>query len=294
MATQIATPAVDAPPIFCPSKKKVFYSEAEAVSFETTNRAKYNLQRQHAYKCDQCPAYHLTTMAVGEHIGNEVHRTTASHATFSANHSVSGREAQARQISDLRRKGQSNNDICATMGISYMELLQVQNWCLHNDFPLPPSQTPQGRQSGAVLGHASARARKAKVVELFKAGQSYESIRQIMLAEGSTESLIYGDYTAAKTALAPKKNVSTPVSVTLDAVSEKRKALEAELAALQRKENELLEAKRTKVKYCWDGKGVLIQKEANMFAIGLADVPELIELLEEIITREPVNNAAQD
>jgi hypothetical protein len=45
----------------CPSKKRVFASKTEAAEFETSNRKKHNLAQQYPYKCEDCPAYHLTS-----------------------------------------------------------------------------------------------------------------------------------------------------------------------------------------------------------------------------------------
>ena len=49
----------------CESKKKPFTSEVEAVEFEKWNRETNGYQRQYAYKCEDCPDWHLTSTPPG-------------------------------------------------------------------------------------------------------------------------------------------------------------------------------------------------------------------------------------
>lgn len=49
----------------CKSNKKCFETENDALAFEKSNREKYNLATQHAYKCDECPAFHLSALPPG-------------------------------------------------------------------------------------------------------------------------------------------------------------------------------------------------------------------------------------
>jgi hypothetical protein len=75
---------------------------------------------------------------------------------------------------------------------------------------------------------------------------------------------------------------STP---TLETISEKRKALEAQLKALQEQEQKLIEAKALKLTPCYDGMGVLIKKEGNQMALLLEDAQELVEKLTDLLTK---------
>jgi transposase len=49
----------------CPSNKKPFPTEVDAVAFEQKNRTLYNCLQQYAYACEDCPDWHLKTTPPG-------------------------------------------------------------------------------------------------------------------------------------------------------------------------------------------------------------------------------------
>ncbi len=74
------------------------------------------------------------------------------------------------------------------------------------------------------------------------------------------------------------------ISTSLETISQKRSTLEAQLAALNREEQRLIEAKALKLTPCWEGNGVLIQKEGSSLGLTLDDAKELAEKLMEYLT----------
>ena len=106
-------------------------------------------------------------------------------------------------------------------------------------------------------------------------GISTDTAYQWLVITGHLDRIIRGEKFGARNscpsaASAPK---------TLGSISEKRKALEAQLAALQAEEQKLIEAKQIKLLPCWEGKGVLIQQEQSRMGFQIADIPELISKL---------------
>jgi hypothetical protein len=66
---------------------------------------------------------------------------------------------------------------------------------------------------------------------------------------------------------------------TLDEVAEAKKNLIAELERLTQTERQLIERKALKLLSCWNGAGILIEKEGNRLALALPDCKELVEKL---------------
>jgi hypothetical protein len=50
----------------CKSGKRSFETEHNALATEKSNREKFNNETQYAYQCEECGAYHLTSLAPGE------------------------------------------------------------------------------------------------------------------------------------------------------------------------------------------------------------------------------------
>jgi hypothetical protein len=76
----------------------------------------------------------------------------------------------------------------------------------------------------------------------------------------------------------------TRIPTTLERVAEKRLALEAQLTALKKEEQRLIEARSLKLTPCWEGNGILIQKEGSSLGLLLDDAKELAEKLMEYLT----------
>lgn len=71
--------------------------------------------------------------------------------------------------------------------------------------------------------------------------------------------------------------------VTIDDIDAQEKALQAQLQKLAGEKQRLIDLKALKVKRCWNGEGVLIQKENEHMALRLADVAELAEKLMDFL-----------
>ena len=65
----------------------------------------------------------------------------------------------------------------------------------------------------------------------------------------------------------------------LDEVAEAKKKLIAELERVTQTERQLIERKALKLLSCWNGAGILIEKEGNRLALALPDCKELVEKL---------------
>ncbi len=285
METQFAVAPTNGQFHGCTSKKKCFNSREEAETFERENRERYNNPKQHSYACDHCPNWHLTSMAPTEHVGNAIHRTTSNTFVSGNNRPLSPREARLKQINDLRRSGTENNDICDILGISYKELLETTNWAKLNDVPVEPAKNTRGRKPGETA--EAIVARRKDMTALVASGKTYSDIRTLLKPQGWPESTIWAYFNEANHDRRTSLGITSaqPKPVTLDAVSEQRRQLEAQLASLTVKENALREAQRIKAVFCWDGKGVLISKESNRVGIPLEDVPELIQILTDLVTQ---------
>lgn len=71
--------------------------------------------------------------------------------------------------------------------------------------------------------------------------------------------------------------------VTIDDIDAQEKALQTQLQKLAAERQRLIDLKALKVKRCWDGEGVFIQKENEHMALPLADVAELTEKLMDFL-----------
>ena len=72
--------------------------------------------------------------------------------------------------------------------------------------------------------------------------------------------------------------------ITIDAIDAEEKVLIAQLQKLTAEKQRLLEMKALKIMSCWDGDGVLIQKENERMALRLEDAQELAEKLLDFFT----------
>jgi hypothetical protein len=206
----------------CPSQKKVFLSETEAIVWEQQNRAKYNTPKQYAYKCEDCPKWHLTSKMPG------------SVGIASASSSL-GRAA----------------------------------------LMAPPFRKGRGRPSAAEIQD-----RRAKVAHLHSEGKAYAEIARSL---GWNEQTIANDLHVIKHGSTLKVTKPTSKPLTLDLIASQKQALEAQLKVLAAEEQRLIEAKALKTMLCWDGKGILIQKEGNRLALSLEDCVRLVGKLGDLL-----------
>jgi hypothetical protein len=108
----------------CPvTGKKSYTTKLEADQFEAENRIRFG--RQYAYKCEDCPAYHLTSKtpdAYAIHKTNlkrlESLATTDAPVTRSANRR--GRGETEAEVKRLWEQGLTDTEIASRLGVSYV------------------------------------------------------------------------------------------------------------------------------------------------------------------------------
>jgi hypothetical protein len=112
-------------PAECSTGKKAFASREEAERFEAENRKRFPKQgRQYAYKCEQCPAYHLTSKPLDAFaIGQTNLKRLESLATSESSPKVSrfrgGRGETEAEVKRLWEQGLSDAEIASQIGISH-------------------------------------------------------------------------------------------------------------------------------------------------------------------------------
>jgi hypothetical protein len=79
------------------------------------------------------------------------------------------------------------------------------------------------------------------------------------------------------------KYEKSKVPTSIEQIESEEQKLERQLADLRAKKQAAIEAKQWKLVPCWDGKGVLLKKEANHMAVLLEDAQELIVVLDDYI-----------
>lgn len=111
-------------PTPCPTGKKPFASREEAERFETENRRRFpNQSKQYAYKCELCPAYHLTSKPPNAFaIGQTSLRRLESLATVETSRNTSANrrergetEAEVKRLWEQRL---SDSEIASQLGIT--------------------------------------------------------------------------------------------------------------------------------------------------------------------------------
>jgi len=70
----------------------------------------------------------------------------------------------------------------------------------------------------------------------------------------------------------------------LSEIEREKQQLQARLANLIAAQEKIIEAKRLKLNFCWDRKGVLIEKEGQRLALSLEDCGQLSSRLEDMLT----------
>jgi hypothetical protein len=101
----------------CVSKKKPFATQTEAVSWEANNRAKYPTNpQQHPYKCEDCPAWHLTSKSPDASGLAQV--DYAKFQRFVPPSERRPRGETTAKVLDLHGQGFSTPQIAARLGVS--------------------------------------------------------------------------------------------------------------------------------------------------------------------------------
>lgn len=99
----------------CGSQKKSFATEQEAVSFEAKRRATYGGIRQHAYLCEDCGSYHLSSLSPDA--GNVTnYKRIENAAAFDKRRRVS--DDDVRQMVAFRKQGLDDTQIAKRLDFS--------------------------------------------------------------------------------------------------------------------------------------------------------------------------------
>jgi hypothetical protein len=202
-------------PPTCPTRKKFFPTEHEALAFEERTRVSHDLARQYAFKCEECPGYHLSA------------QSPESYAM-----------QQSRQL-----------------------------------LPRPVAVEERRSQRGSAEEIAD---RRRQVRELVL---SDLSIRQIAEKIGVSMPTIHNDISQMGGLKALRDPLSIPPLQTVEALDEREKLLNAEIAKITADRKALIAARAFKFLPCFEGKGVLIKKESNSLGLSLDDAYELVDKL---------------
>jgi Transposase len=79
------------------------------------------------------------------------------------------------------------------------------------------------------------------------------------------------------------KYEKSKVPTSIEQFESEEQKLERQLADLRAKKQAAIEAKRWKLMPCWDGRGVLLKKDANQMGVLLEDAEELIVVLDDYL-----------
>jgi hypothetical protein len=199
----------------CPTKKKFFISESQAVDWEAQSREKHNLAKQHSYKCEDCIGWHLTAIPPDAYTLAKSPIYESSNALATERLTGTSKRERDQKMLDLYTAGKDRHQIAEELDCGYQTVCHVL------------------------------RSFDGKPIK--KAGR--------------TQSLS-----------------------TLDEVAEAKKKLIAELEMVTQTERQLIERKALKLLPCWDGAGILIEKEGNRLALALPDCKELVEKLVAILS----------
>jgi transposase len=125
--------------------------------------------------------------------------------------------------------------------------------------------------------------RRRRVKQLMDSGMSS---KQIAEQTGVALGVVYNDQNRIKhgvLGVTPHIPPSAPVPITLDALTQKRMALEVQLAAARKQEDIVREAQTLKIVPTNEGKGFLIMKDGQKFAMQIKDGYELADRLTEFL-----------
>jgi hypothetical protein len=151
----------------CPTGKKLFASRAEAEGLEAENRKLFPKQsRQYAYKCEQCPAYHLTSKPPDAYSIQKTNlkmleslATTDASVTASTNRR--GRGETETEVKRRWEQGLSDGEIATEIGITHAGVCHhrkkfgaANNWKKRNSplrQPKPPVTMPEYDEQKRLL-----------------------------------------------------------------------------------------------------------------------------------------------
>jgi len=113
------------------------------------------------------------------------------------------------------------------------------------------------------------------------------SISEIATRTGVAYQTAYGHCVGAGLHV-PTPSGTRPSSIksamTVESLSEEERELQVKLQDVQRKKQQLIEAKTLKIGPCFNGQGVRISREGNVLALSFGDAEQLIEKLSDYLT----------
>jgi hypothetical protein len=127
------------------------------------------------------------------------------------------------------------------------------------------------------LTGTSKRERDQKMLDLYTAGKKRHQIAEEMGCTYQTVCAVLRSFDHPATTAGRTHRIQG--LSTLDEVAERKKTLLAELERVTQTERQLIERKALKLLPCWEGAGILIEKEGNRLALALPDCKELVEKL---------------
>jgi hypothetical protein len=111
--------------VSCPRDKKPFVTQLEAAQFEAENRKRFpNQGKQYAYKCEECPAYHLTSKppdayALQKTNLKRLESLATAGASARATPNRRGRGETEAEVKRLWEQGLSDAEIATQIGITH-------------------------------------------------------------------------------------------------------------------------------------------------------------------------------
>jgi hypothetical protein len=150
----------------CPTKKKFFISESEAVDFEAQSREKHNLAKQYTYKCEDCIGWHLTSIPPDAYTLAKSRIYEGSKAPATERLTGTSKGERNQRMLDLYTAGKERRQIAEEMGCAYQTVCAVLR-----SFDNHPAKAAAKSQSLSTLDEV-AEEKKRLLAELEKVNQT--------------------------------------------------------------------------------------------------------------------------
>jgi len=116
------------PATACPQGKRIFASRQEAEQFEVENRKQFLSEKQYAYQCPACPAYHLTSKSPGAYAIGQGNLKRLEGLAMKATSKTLGKRGRRGEteaaVKGLWTQGRSDREIASRLGVSSQTVYQ--------------------------------------------------------------------------------------------------------------------------------------------------------------------------